>query len=118
MTRRPLLVDFFCCAGGSSMGFQLAGFNVVGVDKDPQPDYPFDFVQGDAIALANDSGFMRQFDAKAGSPPCQFATNCQKIRGNDHPNFVPGIREAFQRDGKPWVIENVVGAPLVDPVTW
>jgi DNA (cytosine-5)-methyltransferase 1 len=98
------------------MGYHLAGFDVVGVDKDPQPGYPFDFVRGDAIALANDPGFMAQFDAKAGSPPCQLFTNCQKIRGNDHPNLVPGMREAFQRDGKPWVIENVVGAPLIDPV--
>jgi DNA (cytosine-5)-methyltransferase 1 len=111
--RRPRLLDAFCCAGGAGMGYHLAGFDVVGVDIDPQPNYPFEFHQGDAVQYILDHG--HEFDAIHASPPCQAFTNAQKIRGNTHPDLVAPTREAMQATGLPWVIENVPGAPLIDP---
>ncbi|OBJ40302.1 hypothetical protein A5630_25460 [Mycolicibacterium mucogenicum] len=111
---RPLLLDLFCCAGGAGMGYCRAGFDVVGVDIDPQPNYPFEFHQGDALKFLLEH--HREFDALHGSPPCQAFTNAQRIQGNDHPDYVTPTRAAFELIGKPWVIENVPGAPLIDPV--
>lgn len=112
---RPRLLDLFSCAGGAGMGYHRAGFEVVGIDIDPQPRYPFEFHQADALKyLLEHHG---EFDAFHASPPCQAWTLAQRIRGNDHPDFVTATRNAFELIGKPWVIENVVGAPLRDPIT-
>ena len=112
---RPKLLDLFSCAGGAGMGYQRAGFDVVGVDVDPQPRYPFEFHQGDALKfLLEHHG---EFDAFHASPPCQAWTLAQRIRGNEHPDFVTATRAAFELIGKPYVIENVEGAPLRDPIT-
>lgn len=107
---RPRLLDLFCCAGGAAMGYHRAGFEVFGVDIDPQPRYPFEFVQGDALKLLLER--HSEFDAFHASPPCQAFTNAQKIRGNTHPDFLAATRAAFELIGKPWVIENVPGAPM------
>lgn len=107
------LLDLFCCQGGASMGYHQAGFDVVGVDIDPQPNYPFEFHQADALAYLIEFG--DDFDVIAGSPPCQAYTNAQKIMGNDHPDFIDSMR-ALLPVGKPYVIENVPGAPLRDPI--
>lgn len=96
------------------MGYHRAGFDVVGVDIAPQPRYPFEFHQGDAIKFLMEH--HREFDAFHASPPCQAHTNAQKIMGNDHPDFIVATRAAFELIGKPWVIENVPGAPLLDPI--
>lgn len=111
---RPRLLDLFCCAGGAGVGYHRAGFDVVGVDIDPQPNYPFGFDQGDALKYLME--FHEEFDAFHASPPCQAFTRAQKIRKNKHPDYVYAIREAFRLIGKPWVIENVVGAPLDNAV--
>lgn len=108
------LLDLFCCQGGASMGYHQAGFEVVGVDIDPQPRYPFEFVQGDALKFLLEH--HHEFDAFHASPPCQMHTNAQKIMGREHPDFIVATRAAFELIGKPWVIENVPGAPLNDPV--
>jgi DNA (cytosine-5)-methyltransferase 1 len=108
------LLDLFSCAGGAGMGYHRAGFEVVGVDIDPQPHYPFEFHQADALKFLMEH--HEEFDAFHASPPCQAFTNAQKIQKNDHPDYVTAIRAAFQLIGKPWVIENVPGAPLNDPV--
>lgn len=119
--RRPRLVSFFCCQGGDSEGYSRAGFDVVGVDINPQPLYPFEFVQGDALELLADAAFMAQFDAAHASPPCQFATryknNRQHVR-RDHPNLIPATRELLDATGLPYVIENVEDAApeLIEPV--
>lgn len=107
---RPKLLDLFCCQGAASQGYQRAGFNVVGVDIDQQPRYPFEFHQSDALKFL--LKHHHEFDAFHASPPCQAFTNAQKIRGNEHDDFIAATRSAFQLIGKPWVIENVPGAPV------
>jgi DNA (cytosine-5)-methyltransferase 1 len=114
VSARPKLLDLFCCQGGASAGYVAAGFDVVGVDLEPQPHYPYDFHQGDALHYL--SHFWFEFDAIHASPPCQAHTNAQKIRGNQHPDLIAPTRKVLQRLGLPYVIENVPGAPLQDPV--
>lgn len=112
MIKRPKALDLFCCAGGASMGLYRAGFDVVGVDIEPQPHYPFPFIQADAMSMS-----PRGFDFIWASPPCQAHTLAQRIRKNDHPELIPGTRAMLERSGAgAWVIENVPGAPLVNPV--
>lgn len=113
---RPRLLDLFCCAGGAAMGYWRAGFEVVGVDLSRQPRYPFPFIRHDALAL--DMRFLRSFDAIHASPPCQRFSDLAKRNGNadDWPDLVEPIRALLRSTGLPYVIENVEGAPLVDPV--
>jgi len=110
----PRLLDLFCCEGGASAGYAHAGFKVVGVDIDAQPRYPFAFHQADALRFLERYG--SRFDAIHASPPCQAFTKAQRLRGNDHPDLIGPVRELLQSLGKPYVIENVVGAPLSDPL--
>ncbi|MFJ4421865.1 methyltransferase domain-containing protein [Streptomyces bobili] len=114
--RRPRLLDLFCCQGGAAKGYADAGFDVTGVDKDPQPRYPHRFIQADAIAYALEHG--ARYDFIHGSPPCQHDTECQRIQGNDHPDLIAPTRTALERSGRPWVMENVRGAmpKLREPV--
>lgn len=111
---KPRLLDLFCCAGGAGMGYQQAGFDVVGVDKDPQPRYPFPFLQADALSL--DPRFLRHFDAIHASPPCQAHSNAQRIQRREHPDLIAPTRRMLAASGLPYVIENVEGAPLIDPI--
>lgn len=97
------------------MGYHRAGFDVVGVDIAPQPRYPFEFHQGDALEYVAAHG--HEFDAIHASPPCQGYSATRFIRGNAHSDLVGPTREALQASGKPYVIENVAGAPLLNPVT-
>ncbi|KAB2365209.1 DNA cytosine methyltransferase [Actinomadura montaniterrae] len=110
------LLDLCCKAGGASMGFYLAGFDVVGVDKAPQRRYPFEFIQADALDVLADRAFIAGFDVLAGGPPCQAHTLAQRIQGREHPDLIPGVRAGMQASGLPHVIENVPGAPLRNPV--
>jgi DNA (cytosine-5)-methyltransferase 1 len=114
--RKPRLLDLFCCAGGASMGYSRAGFEVVGVDISPQPNYPFEFIQADALSL--DAKFITSFDALHASPPCQAYSDLAKRNGNGHewPRLIEPIRKLLSRAGLPYVIENVDGAPLWNPV--
>ena len=111
MERKPRLLDCFCGAGGAGMGYSRAGFDVTGVDIKPQPRYPFAFVQGDALAYVKAHG--HEFDAIHASPPCQ-AYSVMKSMNREiaHPELVEPTREALEATGLPYVIENVVGAPL------
>jgi DNA (cytosine-5)-methyltransferase 1 len=101
------------------MGFARAGFDVVGVDCQPQPYYPFEFVQADVLSLPDE--WFDQFDAIAASPPCQHHSQMQSIHNNkhEHEDLIEPTRELLKRLGKPYVIENVEGArsKLIDPVT-
>lgn len=106
--RRPRLLDTFCCQGGAGMGYRLAGFDVVGVDIAPQSRYPFTFIQAEAVAFISEHG--AEFDFIHASPPCQHDSECQRIRGNAHPDLIGPTRAALESTGRPWVIENVRGA--------
>jgi DNA (cytosine-5)-methyltransferase 1 len=113
--RRPRLLDLFCCAGGAGTGYFRAGFDVVGVDLNPQPNYPFAFVQTDALNL--DAKFISTFDAIHASPPCQSYSDLAKRNGNADawPRLIDPIREVLERSRLPYIIENVEGAPLRNP---
>ena len=114
------LLDLFSCAGGAGMGYHRAGFEVVGVDIAPQPRYPFEFVQADALEYLAEHG--HEFDAIHASPPCQAFTASKhmwkgKLPDDRHPDLVGVTRQALIESGRPYVIENVEGAPLLDPIT-
>ena len=110
-------LDLFCKAGGASKGLADAGFDVTGVDIEPQKRYPYEFIQADVITLTLD--FLQSFDFIWASPPCQRYSTMTKRWGkqNDHPDLVEPTRRLLKESGVPFVIENVVGAPLIDPVT-
>jgi DNA (cytosine-5)-methyltransferase 1 len=113
---KPRLLDLFCGAGGAAMGYSRAGFEVVGVDLHPQKRYPFEFHQGDALEFLAEHG--GPFDAIHASPPCQ-AHSCLRHMPNtrkDHPHMIEPTRAALLAIARPYVIENVVGAPLIDPL--
>jgi DNA (cytosine-5)-methyltransferase 1 len=113
---RLRLLDLFCGAGGAGEGYRRAGFEVVGVDLKPSPRYPFEFHQGDAFAFLKAHG--HEFDAIHASPPCQAHTALKTMyNARPHPDLIPATRRALKRTGKPWVIENVPGAPLIEPLT-
>jgi DNA (cytosine-5)-methyltransferase 1 len=98
------------------MGYAQAGFEVVGVDIAPQPRYPFEFVQGDALEYAR--AHWSEFDAIHASPPCQLYSVANNIHGNgDHPDLLPPTRELLIEIGLPYIIENVPGAPMENFVT-
>lgn len=108
---KPRLLDAFRGAGGAGMGYHQAGFEVVGIDIHPQKNYPFEFIQGDAIAYIRDHG--HEFDAIHASPPCQAYTVLRSVtKGKEYPDLLAATRDALIATGKPWVIENVPGAPM------
>jgi DNA (cytosine-5)-methyltransferase 1 len=108
------LLDLFCCQGGASEGYRRAGFEVVGVDNVPQPKFPFEFHQADALAFVAEHG--HEFDVIHASPPCQAYSQTKKFPGaggaDVFPALVPETRAALEATGRPWVLENVVGAPM------
>src|ERR1700744_1225236 len=91
--RKLRLLDLFCCAGGAGVGYREAGFDVVGVDIKPQPNYPLPFVQCDALKL--DPKFIALFDAVHASPPCQSYSDLAKRNGNADawPRLIEPVRE-------------------------
>ncbi|XVQ08118.1 DNA cytosine methyltransferase [Spirillospora sp. CA-255316] len=111
------VLDLCACAGGAGMGYHLAGYAVTAVDIAPQPGNPFPFLQADALEVLADRSFLARFDLIHISPPCQRYTLAQRIRGNDHPDLITPARPLLEASGLPYVIENVPGAPLRDPVT-
>lgn len=115
---RPKLLDLFCKGGGASAGYHAAGFDVTGADIEPQPDYPFDFIQTDALTID-----LAGYDVIAASPPCQLFSSATPIEIREgYPDLLTPIRERLRKalaaPGGPWayVIENVPGAPLIDPI--
>ncbi len=125
---KPRLLDFYCKAGGTTKGYQRAGFYVVGVDIEPQPHYcGEEFYQADALDVMNwllhGQGFatpigiyynIKDFDAYSASPPCQKWSTGAAIHGYSHPDLITPTHELLSAMGKPYIIENVRGAPLID----
>ena len=113
------LLDLFCGAGGCSVGYARAGFEVEGVDIEPHPDYPFTFHLGDAMEALADRSFLDQFDVIHASPPCQgYTTMSNRARG-DWPKLLEPIRHGLIAWGRSYVIENVPGArrEMINPIT-
>lgn len=96
------------------MGYHLAGFEVVGVDIEPQPHYPFEFIQADALGFIARHG--KEFDVIHASPPCQAYSVTAPLSNGNHPDLVESTRQVLLSTGKPYIIENVPGAPLINPV--
>lgn len=124
---RPVLLDLFSGAGGAATGYHRAGFDVVGVDLRNQPNYPFEFIQSDALEFLSDwihdrdtgMNHERRFGAIHASPPCQrYSTMSRRWNGRatTHPDLVDPTRKLLQESGLPYVIENVPGSPLINPV--
>lgn len=114
--RRPLLVDYCCGAGAVSIGYCEAGFDVIGVDLVKQPNYPFPFVRADGLEA---EGLLAIADAAHASPPCLRDTvmkHAPGAKGEAHPLLIPGFRAMLKRSGKPYTIENVMGADLESPI--
>lgn len=114
---RPKLLDAFCGAGGAARGYADAGFDVTGVDINPQKRYPYYFVRDDALDFVRQHG--HKFDVIHASPPCQrysITRTIHKGAAEKHPDLVAATRDALRATGKPYIIENVVGAPLIDPL--
>ena len=105
---RPILLDLFCCAGGAATGYHRAGFDVVGVDISPQPNYPFEFHEADALTFPLDG-----FDAIHASPPCQ-DHSATKDFGGDHGTgwMLAATLDRLRGLSLPWVVENVATAAL------
>jgi SAM-dependent methyltransferase len=113
------ILDLFCGAGGAAEGYARAGFEVVGVDITPQPNYPFRFYHFNALDILKEREFVESFDAIHASPPCQFhSTVTPQGSRKEHLNLIPPTRDLLLQYGKPYVIENVMGAKssLVDPI--
>lgn len=126
---RPLLLDLYSCAGGAAYGYHQAGFNVVGVDVDEQPNYPFEFIRADALEFLQaviDNGMRlpdgRKVHAINASPPCQFyshMTNCRPGLKNEYPDLIGPTRDLLRQTSVPWIIENVAAAKpyMNNPIT-
>lgn len=135
---RPRLLDLFCGAGGCTKGYQEAGFYVVGVDHEPQPNYCGSEVlimdalealerlcdgalSGEALSGAGyqvgEGWRLSNFSAIHASPPCQASSSLRNLHPDrDYPELIPPTRELLELSGLPYVIENVPGAALIDPV--
>jgi DNA (cytosine-5)-methyltransferase 1 len=111
------LLDLFCGAGGASMGYHLAGFEVTGVDRAAMPRYPFTFIQGDALEYLAKHG--HEYDVIHASPPCQRYSKSTPMKYKDqHPDLINPFRSLMSTIDKPYVIENVGGAAseLINPL--
>jgi DNA (cytosine-5)-methyltransferase 1 len=112
------LLDLFCCAGGAAMGYHQAGFTVVGVDLVSQPHYPFPMYQDNAIAVLETllagyawNGYtLADFDAIHASPECKGYTDCNLSPKEKYPRLIAPVRTLLEQSGKPYIIENVMGA--------
>ena len=108
----PVLLDLFCGAGGAAAGYEAAGFTrIVGVDNKPQPHYPYEFVLADALEYLAEYGHL--YAAFHASPPCQgysIMHNLPWLRDREYPLLIKPVVEMLNGLGKPYVVENVMGA--------
>lgn len=133
---RPRLLDLFCCAGGASVGYHRAGFDCYGIDNDPKPlrHYPFPYIcmdaleamdrllRGEGLTFSNgETLYLVDFAAIHASPPCQNDCRLRKLtiaqgKAKPYPRLIVPTRERLVQSGKPYIIENVVGASLINPI--
>lgn len=119
------VLDLFCGAGGTSRGFHDAGFDVTGVDINPQPNYPYKFIRADCMKYSPGVDFLHhawnheKYDLVWASPPCQRYSVATKRFGRslDHPDLIDATRAKLLKLGVPFVIENVPQAPLRKDLT-
>jgi DNA (cytosine-5)-methyltransferase 1 len=110
------ILDLFCGAGGAAMGYHqaLPSAQIVGIDNQAQPNYPFEFIQADALTPPVD---LSSFDLIHASPPCQAYSIAGRafpvLRDGRYPDLIPAVRNLIGH--LPHVIENVPGAPLIEP---
>lgn len=111
---RPKLLDLFCGGGGAAVGYDRAGFDVLGVDIEPQPSFPFAFRQADALEVLADREFVAGFDALHLSPVCLTFTRVTDWRGSraNYPDTLTPSLALLEGISVPWVVENVEEAPL------
>lgn len=116
---KPRILLLCCKAGGDAMGYYRAGFEVVGVDIQPQPNFPFEFIRADARdywdnIIANER--IWEYSAVHASPPCQRWSTQTQNHWNKHPDLLEPIQRRLRKGPLHYVIENVAGAPLLNPV--
>lgn len=119
INRRPRLLDLFCGAGGAGAGYFRAGFDVVGVDIQPQPNYPFRALQRDALGMTYEE--LLSFDVIHASPPCQAYSNASlaaRRAGRDYPDLYHATLRMLVASGLPYIIENVPGSPVKGVRLW
>lgn len=115
------LLDLFCGVGGASVGYAMAGFEVHGVDLKHGKRYPYTYTRADVLDVLRDTEFINQFDVIHASPPCQTHSITKHLRNaqgksTSKVDLIPQTREALTASGKPYIIENVMGSPLIDPI--
>lgn len=115
------LLDLFCGVGGASAGYAAAGFEVHGIDLKHGKRYPYTYVRTDVIDVLQDEKYLDQFDVIHASPPCQTHSITQHLRNaqgksTSKVDLIPQTREALIASGKPYIIENVPGSPLLNPI--
>jgi len=115
------LLDLFCGAGGASAGYAAAGFEVHGVDLKHGKRYPYTYVRADVLDVLRDKNYLDQFDVIHASPPCQTHSITKHLRNaqgktTSKLDLIPETRAALVKSGKPYIIENVPGSPLIDPI--
>jgi DNA (cytosine-5)-methyltransferase 1 len=108
------VLDLFCGAGGAGTGYARAGCEVVGVDINPMPRYPYAFVQADALEYVREHG--HQFDLIHASPPCQAHMALRHWTKREYVDLIEPTRAALITAARPYIIENVMKAPLLTPI--
>ena len=118
MQHKIKILDLYCCGGGAGYGYELAGFDVTGVDIEPQPKHRGKFIQADAIEYLLSNYHL--YDAVHASPPCQkYSTSSMQFRlsGKEYVDLIEPTRNAILSTGLPYIIENVPNSPLLNPIT-
>ena len=115
------LLDLYCGVGGASAGYAAVGFEVTGIDLKHGKRYPYTYIKGDVLQYLKDFDFLQSFDVIHASPPCQTHSITQHLRNaqgktTSKVDLIPQTRAALIASGKPYIIENVPGSPLVNPI--
>lgn len=123
MERKYKLLDLFAGGGGAAKGYHDAGFEVTGVDIVDRPNYPYEFIKADAMEIMKNVDFLRQYDIVHASCPCQAYSRLKYLSGNvekwesEHVDLIGATRDLLNKAGVLFVLENVQGAPLINPIT-